>query len=64
MEHILLIISASYAGGKDILEIQKLKGMIREFEEKLVWTHSGVELENINHLRLGFLLRRYFYRKP
>ncbi len=64
IEHILLTISVSYAGEKDNPEIQKIKGMIREFEEELVWAHSGVELENIHHLRLGFYKGDIFTETP
>ena len=64
IEHILLTLSVSYDGEKDIPEIQKLKGMIREFEEELVWAHSGVELENIHHLRLGFYQGNIFTETP
>ena len=64
IEHILLTLSVSYAGEKDNPEIQRIKGMIREFEEELVWAHSGVELENIHHLRLGFYKGDIFTETP
>lgn len=64
IKHILLSISSSYAGEKDLPEIQKLKGMIREFEEELVWAHSGVELKDIHHLRLGFYQGDIFTETP
>ncbi len=31
-----------------------MKGMIREYEEELVWAHYGVSVKNVHHLRLGF----------
>ena len=34
-----------YDGEKNSSEIQLLKGMIREFEEELVWANYGVELK-------------------
>ncbi len=43
-----------YDGGKNPPNIQRLKGMIREFEEELVWAHYGVPVKNVHHLRLGF----------
>ncbi len=64
IKNILQGISRSYAGEKDIPEVQELKGMIREFEEELVWAHSGVELENIHHLRLGFYKGDIFTENP
>ena len=40
-------------GGTNSVEIQKLKGEIREFEEELVWAYAGTPLSHIHHLRLG-----------
>jgi glucosamine-6-phosphate deaminase len=48
----------------DVPEIQKLKGMIREFEEELVWAHFGVPVENVHHLRLGFYKGEIFTENP
>lgn len=48
------ILEGSYDGSKNPPKIQKLKGMIREFEEELVWAHYGVAVKNVHHLRLGF----------
>ncbi len=64
IDHLLLTISLSYDGEKDLPDIQKLKGMIREFEEELVWAHSGVDLEDIHHLRLGFYQGDIFTETP
>ena len=54
----------SYNGSKNSPEIQKLKGMIREFEEELVWAHFGVPVKNIHHLRLGFYKGDIFTEQP
>lgn len=35
-------------------DLQQLKGMIREFEEELVWAYTGVSVKNVHHLHLGF----------
>jgi len=51
---ILSILKNSYDGGKNPSKVQKLKGMIREFEEELVWAHYGIMVKNVHHLRLGF----------
>jgi glucosamine-6-phosphate deaminase len=48
------ILENSYDGSKNPPNIQKLKGMIREFEEELVWAHYGIAVKNVHHLRLGF----------
>lgn len=57
-------IRASYDGEKNPPDIQRLKGMIREFEEELVWAHFGVELDHIHHLRLGFYTGDIFTEQP
>jgi glucosamine-6-phosphate deaminase len=54
----------SYDGEKNPPDIQKLKGMIREFEEELVWAHFGVRVNNVNHLRLGFYTGDIFTAQP
>lgn len=61
---ILSNIRDSYDGQKNPPNIQKLKGMIREFEEELVWAHSGVQVENVRHLRLGFYTGDIFTEQP
>lgn len=55
---------ASYSGEKNPPDIQKLKGMLREFEEELVWAHYGVRVKNIEHLRLGFYTGDIFTPQP
>ncbi len=54
----------SYSGEKNPPDIQKLKGMLREFEEELVWAHYGVRVKNIEHLRLGFYTGDIFTSQP
>lgn len=54
----------SYDGSKNIPPVQKLKGMIREFEEELVWAHFGVPVRNVHHLRLGFYQGEVFTENP
>jgi glucosamine-6-phosphate deaminase len=51
---IIAALNNSYDGGKNPAKIQKLKGMIREFEEELVWAHYGIMVKNVHHLRLSF----------
>jgi glucosamine-6-phosphate deaminase len=57
-------IDSSYSGEKNPPDIQKLKGMLREFEEELVWAHYGVKVKNIEHLRLGFYTGDIFTPAP
>ena len=47
-----------------IPEIQRLKGMLREFEEELVWAHFGVQVKHVHHLRLGFYTGDIFTEQP
>ncbi|MDC0234978.1 glucosamine-6-phosphate isomerase [Candidatus Marinimicrobia bacterium] len=61
---ILIYLEGCYDGQKNISEIQKLKGMIREYEEELVWSHYGVRVEDIFHKRLGFYSGDVFTENP
>ncbi len=63
-KNIIHILEHSYDGEKNPPEIQKLKGMLREFEEELVWAHYGVRVENVHHLRLGFYTGDIFTEQP
>jgi glucosamine-6-phosphate deaminase len=58
------LINESYSGEKNPPDIQRLKGMLREFEEELVWAHYGVPVKNIEHLRLGFYTGDIFTQQP
>lgn len=60
---VLSSLKSSYDGGKNPPKVQKLKGMIREFEEELVWAHYGVMVKNVHHLRLGFYSGESNYEK-
>ncbi len=61
---ILKILDESYDGQKNPPEIQTLKGMIREFEEELVWAYFGIQTKNVHHLRLGFYTGEIFTEQP
>lgn len=58
------LLRSSYSGEKNPADIQKLKGMLREFEEELVWAHYGVKVHDIEHLRLGFYTGDIFTPQP
>jgi glucosamine-6-phosphate deaminase len=64
ISRIIDLLETSYSGKKDSPDIQKLKGMLREFEEELVWAHYGVKVQNIEHLRLGFYTGDLFTPQP
>ena len=53
-----------YDGQKNSIQIQKLKGMIREYEEELVWANYGVRVQDVHHLRLGFYQGEIFTENP
>jgi glucosamine-6-phosphate deaminase len=64
IDSIITILQASYDGEINKPDIQKLKGMIREFEEELVWAYFGIGTNHIRHLRLGFYTGGVFTEQP
>ncbi|MFA6483486.1 MAG: hypothetical protein WCW62_12965, partial [Bacteroidales bacterium] len=61
---VIRLLHHSFDGEKNPSEIQQLKGMIREFEEELVWAHSGIQIKDVHHLRLGFYKGDIFTEQP
>lgn len=51
---VIEVLKNSYAGEPNTRDLQQLKGMIREFEEELVWAYNGVQVDHVHHLHLGF----------
>lgn len=64
INEIYSILINSYDGEKNPPQIQMLKGMVREFEEELVWAHFGVQVKNVHHMRLGFYTGDIFTEQP
>ncbi|MEN8227115.1 MAG: glucosamine-6-phosphate isomerase [Bacteroidota bacterium] len=64
INNIMMILKKSYDGEINLPVIQKLKGMIREFEEELVWAYFGIETSKVHHLRLGFYTGDIFTEQP
>ncbi len=64
INNIMMILKKSYDGEINLSDIQKLKGMIREFEEELVWAYFGIQTKNVHHLRLGFYTGDVFTEQP
>ncbi len=64
LENIISELQDAYDGSKNSPEVQKLKGMLREFEEELIWAHFGVPVKNVHHLRLGFYKGDIFTENP
>jgi len=57
-------LQSCFPGQKDSLEIQKLKGMQREWEADLVWGHYGFGQKDVTHARLGFYKGDLFTEEP
>ena len=64
VDELINYFSKQYPGKKDISDAQKLKGMLREFEEEIVWDHFGFSCSNVPHLRLGFYQGEIFTETP
>lgn len=64
INEVLSILYNSYDGEKNPPKVQRLKGMIREFEEELVWAHFGIPAKNVIHNRLGFYKGDIFTEAP
>jgi len=62
--NIISELDGSYDGQKNSSKIQKLKGMVREYEEELVWANFGVRVKDVHHLRLGFYQGEIFTEQP
>ena len=64
IDEVIVEIENYYDGEKNSKEIQSLKGMIREYEEELVWANFGVRVADVHHLRLGFYQGDVFTENP
>lgn len=53
-----------YPGKKDITHVQKIKGMMREWECEVLWAYYGFSVEDVSHLRLGFYQGDIFTEQP
>lgn len=61
---VINVLENSYDGEPNTSDIQQLKGMIREFEEELVWAYNGVLVKNVHHLHLGFYQDKEITKGP
>ncbi|MDO8549163.1 MAG: glucosamine-6-phosphate deaminase, partial [Ignavibacteria bacterium] len=64
VDELINYFSTQYPGKKDIPHVQKLKGMLREWEEEIVWAHFGFNCSSVPHLRLGFYQGEIFTETP
>ncbi len=56
--------NSRYPGQKDIPDMQKFKGMLREWEEEILWAYFGFNSDSVSHLRLGFYQGEIFTENP
>lgn len=64
VDELITYFKTQYPGKKDIPEVQKLKGMMREWEEELVWAFFGINTNFVEHMRLGFYQGDIFTENP
>ncbi|MFW6107762.1 MAG: glucosamine-6-phosphate deaminase, partial [bacterium] len=56
--------ASAHPGKKDPPEVQRLKGMAREWEAECLWGYFGWHCSNVHHLRLGFYTGDLFAPTP
>jgi glucosamine-6-phosphate deaminase len=64
VDELINYFKTQYPGKKDIPHVQKLKGMLREFEEEILWGHFGFYSDSVRHMRLGFYQGDIFTENP
>ncbi len=64
VDELINYFTTQYPGKKDIPHVQKLKGMLREWEEEIIWAYFGFNNESISHQRLGFYQGELFTENP
>lgn len=64
VDELINYFKTQYPGKKDIPHVQKLKGMMREWEEELVWAFFGFNTSFVKHMRLGFYQGDIFTENP
>jgi len=64
MIKLITYFKTQYAGKKDQDHIQKIKGMIREWEAECLWGYLGIDPKAVKHLRLGFYQGELFTEEP
>ena len=64
IDELIAYFESAYPGKKDPGEIQRLKGMCREWEAECLWGYFGWKGESVRHLRLGFYTGEIFTGDP
>lgn len=64
IQNLIVSLRKQYSGQKDTDEVQKLKGMSREWESECLWGYYGWKCDSVKHLRLGFYTGDIFTQEP
>lgn len=64
LHELLNYFQSQYPGKYDPKDIQKLKGMCREWEAECLWGYFGWKCDTVSHLRLGFYTGDIFTPQP
>ena len=64
IEELLGYFATQYPGKKDLPDIQRVKGMMREWEAECLWGYFGFHSQDIMHARLGFYKGDIFTEEP
>ncbi len=64
VDELINYFKTQYPGKKDITHVQKLKGMLREWEVEVLWGYFGFSVDDVSHLRLGFYQGDIFTENP
>jgi len=64
IDELLHYFKKEYPGKKDLPHIQRLKGMVREWEAECLWGYLGWNCESVMHARLGFYTGDIFTEEP
>ncbi len=64
IRHLVDYFEQTYPGALDPPDIQRLKGMIREWEADCLWGYFGFNTDHIHHLRLAFYTGDIFTEPP
>ncbi len=64
IDEIMDYFETQYPGKKDLPHIQRLKGMMREWEAECLWGYFGFNSSSVMHARLGFYKGDVFTEEP
>ena len=64
IDELMRYFETRYPGEKDQPHIQRLKGMMREWEAECLWGYFGFNSSSVKHARLGFYKGDVFTEEP